>query len=434
MKQVPILRTPPFFMPPKKTAKFLLAVLAGLGASSSVYALSLLEAYTKAQAYDPSFQAAKADRAVNEADVNVARFSYLPTASVNYGQETTENVGRTTVQVVQPLFDLEKFANYQEAEPRAIVAEANFRLQENQLASRVLKAVLEVIKSRETLSLSDKQIDALREQLRRAQRRFELGQGTVLEVRNSQLRLDQARASGRQLAAQLQIVEKQFAAVVGEAPSALSLAAPERLRLPDIGELEALIRRAESANANVILARASERLAELGQKKVRAGYLPQVNAVGRATKVEGDSTTNYTGVQVSIPLGLSVANIASHRKAALAIDRAREQRRGAEENARLEAERFWALVRGGTEELALRKEAIASAEFAAEANVKSFEAGLVSSVDVLNAILAVFETKRDYIETLSVTVQSYLDLQSLTAEPPVEALRRVQSVFAQSQP
>ena len=432
MKQTSFVKTHPRSIALQPVARLLCSALCAVAAAPAAHALGLLEAYTKAQAYDPAFQAAKADRAVNEADVNVARYSYLPTASVNYGQETTENVGRTTVQVVQPLFDLEKFANYQEAEPRAVVAEANFRLQENQLASRVLKSVLEVIKSRETLSLSEKQIEALREQLRRAQRRFELGQGTILEVRNSQLRLDQARASGRQLAAQLQIVEKQFAAVVGEAPSALSLMAPDRLRLPDIGELEALIRRAESANANVILARASERLAELGQKKVRAGYLPQVNAVGRATKVEGDSTTNYTGVQVSIPLGLSVANIASHRKAALAIDRAREQRRGAEENARLEAERLWALVRGGTEELALRKEAIASAEFAAEANVKSFEAGLVSSVDVLNAILAVFETKRDYIDTLSVTVQSFLDLQSLTAEPPVEALRRVQSVFEQA--
>jgi len=124
-----------------------------------------------------------------------------------------------------------------------------------------------------------------------------------------------------------------------------------------------------------------------------------------------------------------VANIASHKKAALAIDRAREQRRGTEENVKLEAERLWFLVQGGTEELAIRKEAIASAEFAAEANVKSFEAGLVSSVDVINAILAVFETKRDYLNTLASTTQSLLDLQAIAAEPPTEALRRVQTVL-----
>jgi outer membrane protein TolC len=61
--------------------------------------------------------------------------------------------------------------------------------------------------------------------------------------------------------------------------------------------------------------------------------------------------------------------------------------------------------------------------------VKSFEAGLVSSVDVINAILAVFETKRDYLNTLASTTQSLLDLQAIAAEPPTEALRRVQTVL-----
>ena len=403
-----------------------------LALSPSVLAFDLVAAYQKAQAFDPAFQAAKADRAVNEADVNVARYSYLPTASLSFGQETTENRPRGTAQIVQPLFDLEKFATYQEAEPRKVSAEANFRLKEQDLASRVLKVVLEVIKTRETLDLSAKQVEALTAQFNRAKRRNELGQGTLLEVRTSQLRLDQARASRRQLAAQLQIVEKQFAAVVGEAPGSQVLSmttTPSIAGVPSLSSLAALTERASNGNASIILARAAERVAELAQRKVRAGYLPQVNAVGRSSKVDGQPSDTYTGVQVNIPLGLSVANIASHKKAALAIDRAREQRRGTEENVKLEAERFWFLVQGGTEELAIRKEAIASAEFAAEVNVKSFEAGLVSSVDVINAILAVFETKRDYLNTLASTTQSLLDLQAIAAEPPTEALRRVQTVL-----
>jgi protease secretion system outer membrane protein len=421
----------------QKIVESRLRPLASLGVmaffvSPSLYAIDLLATYQKAQAYDPAFQAAKADRAVNEADVNVARFSYLPTASLSFGQETTENRPRGTAQIVQPIFDLEKFATYQEAEPRKVSAEANFRLKEQDLASRVLKVVLEVIKTRETLDLSAKQVEALTAQFNRAKRRNELGQGTLLEVRTSQLRLDQARASQRQLAAQLQIVEKQFAAVVGEAPGRQSLsmtATPSITGVPSLASLAALTDRASNGNANIILARASERVAVLAQRKVRAGYLPQVNAVGRSTKVDGQPSDLYTGVQVNIPLGLSVANIASHKKAALSIDRAREQRRGTEENVKLEAERLWFLVQGGTEELAIRREAIASAEFAAEANVKSFEAGLVSSVDVINAILAVFETKRDYLNTLANTTQNLLELQAIAAEPPTEALRRVQTVL-----
>lgn len=398
----------------------------------NVFAIDLVGMYQRAQNFDPAFQAAKADRAVSEADVNVARFSYLPTASLSFGQETTENRPRGTAQIVQPVFDLERYATYQEAEPRRVSAEANFRLREQDLAGRLLKAVLEVVKTRETIALSAKQVEALTAQFNRAQRRNELGQGTLLEVRTSQLRLDQARATQRQLAAQLQIVEKQFAAVVGEAPGPLPINMGTMASAPGLNSLPNLVdlrERAGASNANIILARASERVAELAQRKVRAGYLPQVNAIGRSSKVDGRPSDNYAGVQVSIPLGISVANFANHKKAALGIEKAREQRRGTEENVKLEAERLWVLVKGGLEELAIRKDAIANAEFAAEANVKSFEAGLVSSVDVINAILAVFETKRDYLNTLVTTTQSFLEAQSIVSAPPPESLARVAAVL-----
>ncbi len=407
-----------------------LALAVGLTFGHAAWALDLLQVYDLARGYDPSFQTAKADRAVSGADITVLRLSYLPTANASFGRETTDNANRTTIQVTQPVLDLQKFASMREAAPREVQAESTFRTKENELASRVLKSVVELAKTRETLALSDKQIEALTEQSNRSKRRFELGQGTVTEVRTAQVRLDQAQAARRQLDAQLAIVQKQYLALTGApapAPAALRLSSePAKPRLMSLMEL---LDRVIAGNSNVLAARAGERIAQLEQQKVVAGYLPQVTAVARRTKVEGAESTNYSGLQLTIPLGVSASNFASQYKAALAIDRAKEVVRSTEEGQKLEAERLWALVNAGLEELAIRKSAIANAELSAEANVKSYEAGVVTAVDVLNAILAVFETKRDYLNTLATLTENYLNLQLISAQPPIDALRSVQAVL-----
>jgi outer membrane protein TolC len=392
-------------------------------------AFDLMELYGKAQGFDPAFLAAKADRAVSGADITVLRLSYLPTANVSFGRETTDNRNRTTVQVSQPVLDLQKFASMREASPREVQAESTFRGKEGELAQKVLKVVLEMVKTRETIELNTKQVEALSQQLERSQRRFDLGQGTITEVRTAQVRLDQAQASRRQLLAQAAIVDKQFAALIGEPVPRSPIAFSKAPSLPRMGNLEALLGRVLEANPNVLAARAGERVAELEQQKVVAGYLPQVTAVSRSTKVAGEASQNYSGLQLSIPLGVSASNFASSYKAALGVDRAKELVRGSEQGQRLEAERLWALVNAGIEELAIRKSAIENAQLSAEANVKSYEAGVVTAVDVLNAILAVFETERDYLNALATLAENHLSLQLVSAETPIDALRSVQAVL-----
>jgi outer membrane protein, protease secretion system len=407
------------------------AVLAVLSAAVAfpAQAMNLIEAYTRAQAFDPAYQVAKADRAVSDADITVAKLAYLPTASANFGRESTENQSRTTFQVVQPILDLEKFATMRSAAPREVIAEANFRSKEQDLAARVLRIVASLVKARETSELNEEQIRALTEQATRSQRRFELGQGTVTEVSTAQVRLDQARATRRALLAQQTILEKQFAALVGVAPPQRYFEFVREPQSIPVESLLSLLDKTTVGNAQIIQARANERLAELNQQQVMAGYLPQINAVARTTKREGSTSENYTGFQLSIPLGVSAASFASQYKARVAIDRSKEVTRDVEEKQRLEVERLWALVVAGEEELRIRRDAIRSAELSAEGNVKSYEAGVVTAVDVINAILTVFETKREYLEVLSRTVEDYLSLQMVAAEPPVEALRRVQSVL-----
>ena len=392
-------------------------------------AFDLMELYGKAQGFDPAFLAAKADRAVSGADITVLRLSYLPTANVSFGRETTDNRNRTTVQVSQPVLDLQKFASMREASPREVQAESTFRGKEGELAQKVLKVVLEMVKTRETIELNTKQVEALSQQLERSQRRFDLGQGTITEVRTAQVRLDQAQASRRQLLAQAAIVDKQFAALIGEPVPRSPIAFSKAPSLPRMGNLEALLGRVLEANPNVLAARAGERVAELEQQKVVAGYLPQVTAVSRSTKVAGEASQNYSGLQLSIPLGVSASNFASSYKAALGVDRAKELVRGSEQGQRLEAERLWALVNAGIEELAIRQSAIENAQLSAEANVKSYEAGVVTAVDVLNAILAVFETERDYLNALATLAENHLSLQLVSAETPIDALRSVQAVL-----
>ena len=163
-----------------------------------------------------------------------------------------------------------------------------------------------------------------------------------------------------------------------------------------------------------------------------ADFIPNVSWVAEQRWRDGSDSDLFTGVNVSIPFGVSVANILGRRKAALQVDQARESARDVDQRTRIRVESLHAFVASGLQELQIRRNAIEVAELSAEANVQSFEAGLVSSIDVINALLAVFEVRKDYLSALLKTGQQTLDLHLAAALRPTEALDRVQDLVMAS--
>jgi len=109
------------------------------------------------------------------------------------------------------------------------------------------------------------------------------------------------------------------------------------------------------------------------------------------------------------------------------VRRSFEERRLVEERARTELERLHALVDGGRQALAINAKAIAAAELSVEANSRSYEGGVRTNVDVVNAIQTVFEVKNAYVQAATTLATNYLNLQLLAGVDPEDALATTQA-------
>jgi protease secretion system outer membrane protein len=63
-----------------------------------------------------------------------------------------------------------------------------------------------------------------------------------------------------------------------------------------------------------------------------------------------------------------------------------------------------------------------AAEFSVEANTKSYQGGVRTAVDVLNAIQTVFQVKSEYVTLATTQAQNILALQLLAATAPLDSV------------
>jgi protease secretion system outer membrane protein len=81
-----------------------------------------------------------------------------------------------------------------------------------------------------------------------------------------------------------------------------------------------------------------------------------------------------------------------------------------------------ALIATGVEALRIQREAIASAELSVEANRQSYQGGVRTAVDVINAIQTAFQVKSEYVGLATAQAENILSLTMLAAVNPQEAV------------
>lgn len=386
----------------------------------------LIDALEQARNYDPQFQAARAERDANLVSSQVSGAAYLPQFQASSTQLETEANPRTTYTLTQPVISAERYATVQEKEPKELLAAATFLQREQELAQRLLKATAELLRVTEGLRLNKAKIDALEQQALSAKKAFELGQGTVTDVRDARVRLDQARADTLSLEAQIGAAQRQITSITGSPATSLALPLPRTPRNLILKTLEDYLDSSAQANPQLRIAQQNQRISELALTKANSAWVPTVSALVMNTSSNNVRST-YSGVSVSLPL--QAGNFYQIRGAAANLAKSQEQARDAEVKAKLEVQRLWALVGAGRSEIAIRLSAIESAELSVEANEKSFQGGVRSQIDVLNSIQTLYQVQQDYVNAVLTLADNYLNLLLQSASPANEAMASVQALL-----
>jgi protease secretion system outer membrane protein len=385
--------------------------------------VDILSAYELGQRNDATYRAALAEHDANREIANQTIAGYLPTAGYNYQNIPTESGARHVITVTQPVVSLSGVATLRQRAPRRRYAEATLQVRAQDLATRLITAVTDIIKANEATTLNDVKIDSLKQQSDRADRLYKRGLGTVTDARDIEVRYEQSLANRALLKSDQIAAAARMRSITGSLPPEKAYLLPAQLGPIELSSVDAYLARQEQDNPTLAAARETEHISKLESDRIRGSFLPTVGVSATYTRYQGQNQS-YVGLSVNAPLNGGTFFQAS--QAAATVRRSYEERRQTEEKARTELQRLHALVDGGYQALLISAKAIESAKLSVEANTKSYEGGVRTSVDVVNAIQTQFEVQNAYVQSATTLAQNYLNLLLLAGEDPEDALLAVQ--------
>jgi outer membrane protein TolC len=275
----------------------------------------------------------------------------------------------------------------------------------------------------EAIRANDSQINSLEYQYKGAQRKYDLGQGTVTDLLDIQVKFEQAKANDLTLKANLKGAKDQFMAITGMYPDGTDFILPNKHEDFKVEPLEVILEKVEKDNPQNISARATEKIAKYDIAKASGQVLPTVSYVLQKTNYNS-VISNNNGLALSIPIDAN-----SYADTYTAYQRAQassSNRLQTETQTKVEAQKLHALVEAGLESLKIKWKAMDTARLSVTANQKSYEAGVKSTTDVLIAIQTLYQARNDSALAATNQATNLMNLLLVAAEDPDQAVQKTQ--------
>jgi outer membrane protein len=392
-----------------------LATLAALGSAS---AADLLTVYRDAQVSDPVYQSARAQYAATLENLPQARAAYLPliagTATLfhNYvDPQLSESVSYAThvyaVTLSQPIFRAQNWIAIDQAKQLVLQAQVLLVGAQQDLMLRVSQAYFDVLLAQDNVALSETQSVAISEQLAQAKRNFEVGTATIVDTLDAQARYDQTVAKAIADKNDLEVKRRALQALIGKLPEMLTpLREPLQLGEPKPNDIEAWVKSSQDSSYAIASARANLEITRQEVDRQRAGHLPTLDLSGSFSRATNPSTsvpgvigvtanTSSIGLTLSIPI-YSGGLIQSRVRAALANrDKAEQDLENTQRTIAQAVRTNFLNVTSGISQVRALEQALASTQSQLDSTILGRDVGVRTSVDVLNAQQAVFQTRRD---------------------------------------
>ncbi len=413
--------------------------------------IGLVQAYELALTNDANLKAARAQAEGVAERVEQAKASLLPNVSLNASRffndlsRTQNNIlGVPTtsderyfsysqsLQVRQPIYRPALKLGVDQARAQYADAQALYAREAQSLGIKVVEAYLQVLLAQETQSLLDAQHRLTVQQFESAKKRFDGGAGIRTDIDETQARLDiveaqqlTARQTRQTALLQLQLMLQQpVAGVLALDATALKPAAFNALTVDD------WLSRATEKSPDLMALRSRLEAARLEVHKAQAGHKPTLDAVAQVTRSGSENVTSpqssYTnrqiGLQFNLPLYAGGAVQSVVRQALAEQTRIEETLEAVRRDLHIKLQNEWRGVTEGAKRMAALERAVNSSDQVVISTQKSFQAGMRTVLDVLNAEQQAQQARRDLAEARLGYVASRLRLLSLTGELDAEQL------------
>ena len=297
----------------------------------------------------------------------------------------------TTMQldVTQPLYTGGQIENATEAaETRITAEEARLIATEQSVLLNTVIAYLDVRRDQTLVSLGRNNVRVIKEQLRAARERFDVGEVTRTDVAQAEARLAAARSLLAATQGQLAASKEAYRRLVGQYPGKLQPPPP----LPDLPDsIDAAIKIAQSDEPSIRAARLDRLAASSDVRSAIGSLLPQISLLGQVTKTdtinvdEDSQTAASVGVQVVIPFYSGGANYSQIRQAQAVAEGADAAITLAIKNVRQQVGVAWSDLNVARASIRAGKLEVRAANIAFDGVKEEAKVGARTTLDVLDA-------------------------------------------------
>ena len=198
---------------------------------------------------------------------------------------------------------------------------------------------------------------------------------------------------------------------------------PESHSLKGQFEINGLLAKVLESNPNLNAARKSEEISMLEANRARKNIFPTLSVV--QGKRWGDQFNDQTTI-LTLSMPLDATRVIGGLSAGAQEEKAFETRRQVEEQTIMLTNQLYESVVLGREALDNKKVAVEAAKLSVEANERSLIAGVRTTIEVLNSIDTLYQTRNDYATTALNLGNAYLNLLLISGETPTDAIAQTQ--------
>lgn len=413
-------------------------------APARVTTLTLPEAIDLAKRNNPQYISSLNNQRRSSIQVRQAYTNFLPTASSNLGFQWREGkpVIVEGVVVSNPPdalssnygisvsvgYSLQSLLGPKQAKASVNAASAGVTSADHELRAQITRQYLIVLQAGRTAALQDSLVASARTQLELSRARESAGSGTLLETKQSEVRVGQAElaaVNGHNSAERALIQLFQLIGVPPQEGVRLTTELP--LAEPTF-KLDDLVADAKTRNASLNQSRANQRSAEITKSATRSGYIP---TLGFSTGF-GGNTSNAPGIEtypwnfernaMSFQVGLSLPlwsynREANAQQASIALNDRQQDVRRTELQVQADVTTNYKQLLIDWRTIALQAAIAENARLALQIAQERYRAGAAAYIDVSLALDAYQREENNRVNSIFAFHQTFAALELAVGRP-----------------
>ncbi len=384
-----------------KTCKGLVAAAALLSGTilmgQAAWSETLSGALIKAYKNNASLNSSRAGVRIQDENVAIAKSNYRPqiSGSYTYGRGRTPTSGyRTTgevgIQLNQMLFDgFQTRNNVKSAETQVYAQRENMLNDEMNTLYSAVEAYMDVYQKRQIAVLREKNLAALNEQVRAANARLQVGEGTRTDVAQADASRSSAIAALNAARADVKSAEATYIQIIDSRPDRL-MPAPAAKNLPRSPDQAFAI--AQTTHPGILATQYAVNAAGYNVKAKEGALLPTVGLSAGASRLDtyagttlGDGNSASVGINVSIPIFTGGRTSAQIRQSKEQLGQARIEVDVIRDKVRQAISSAWSQLEAARASVKANNDTVAAAKIALSGVIEERKVGQRTTLDVLNA-------------------------------------------------